>query len=133
MKKKILIILLILIMPLCLVFTGCSLAETATYNIQKDADYFRVCRRMTFINLYTGELLYSAEGYFSVQTTYKNAYQGQQEIGLVFKVSATEYKMHYFSINQHTAYVIEQIENTTTNPYFWKIIWYIPLPTFESA
>lgn len=132
MKKKILI-LLVLIMPLCFLFSGCSLAETVTHNIQQDADRFQVYRRMTFVNLYTGELLYSAEGYFSVQTTYRNDYQGQQEIGLIFKVNQDEYKMHYFSVNQHTAYVIEQLENTTTNPYFWKIIWYVPLPNIEGA
>lgn len=83
---------------------------------------------MTFVNLYTGELLYSAEGYFSVQTTYKNDYQGQQEIGLVFKVGEKQYKMDYFSIAENVCYVIEQLENTTGNPYHWKIVWYIPIP-----
>ncbi len=131
MKKKLLILVLILIIPIILL-SGCNLAETATHNIQKDADKFNVYRKMTFINLYTGELLYSAEGYFSVQTTYSNEYQGQQEIGLVFKVSANEYKMHYFSISNHVVYVIEQMENTTTNPYYWNIIWYIPIPNITT-
>jgi hypothetical protein len=76
-------------------------------------------------------VLYSAEGYFSVQTTYDNNYQGQQEVGLVFKIGHDEYKMDYFSIANNVTYVIEQIENTTTNPYFWKITWYIPLPDVE--
>jgi hypothetical protein len=108
------------------------MAETVTNNIQKEADKFGVYRKMTFVNLYTGELLYSAEGYFSLQTTYKNEYQGQQEIGLVFKVSKNEYQMHYFSISNHVVYVIEQVENTTTNPYYWNIIWYIPVPNITT-
>ena len=134
MKKKILtliIICLMIFMPL--VISGCSQAETVTYNIQKDADRFNVYRRMTFVNLYTNELLYSAEGYFSIQTTYSNEYQGQQEIGIVFKVAPNQYKMDYFSVDKNVAYVIEQIQNTTTDPYHWKIVWYVALPQNEGG
>ena len=131
MKKRIYLLLIAIIIPI-LLLGGCSMAETVTNNIQKEADKFSVYRKMTFVNLYTGELLYSAEGYFSLQTTYKNEYQGQQEIGLVFKVSKNEYQMHYFSISNHVVYVIEQVENTTTNPYYWNIIWYIPVPNITA-
>ena len=110
--------------------TGCDQADTVKHNMQVEANKFNVYRKMTFVNLYTNELLYSAEGYFSVQTTYSNDYQGQQEIGLVFKVGKNEYKMDYFSIDNNVTYVIEQTENTTTNPYHWKIVWYIPMPEF---
>ena len=131
-KKKVLILIVILVLVLLIPFalTGCSQAETVTYNIQKDADKFGVYRKMTFVNLYTNELLYSAEGYFSIQTTYTNKYQGQQEIGLVFKVGADKFKIDYFSIDNNVTYVIEQVENTTTNPYHWKIVWYVPMPEF---
>lgn len=114
-----------------ILLSGCSQAQTVTHNIQKDANKFNVYRKITFVNLYANEPLYSAEGYFSVQTTYDNTYQGQQEIGLVFKVGADEYKMDYFSIDNNVAYVIEQTENTTTNPYYWKIVWYVALPDGE--
>ena len=120
---------MVLIIPFAL-FVGCSKAETVTRNIQKNADKFNVYRRMTFVNLQTGELLYSATGYFSVQTTYSNEYQGQQEVGWTFKISENEFKMDYFSIDNNVAYVIEQIENTSTNPYHWEIVWYIPVPDF---
>lgn len=120
---------MILILPFTMfLFTGCNQADTVRHNIQEGADKFEVYRKITFVNLYTNEPLYSAEGCFSVQTTFENEYQGQQEIGLVFKLSATEYKMDYFSIDNNVAYVIEQTENTTTNPYYWKITWYIALP-----
>ena len=127
-KIKIFSLLLILILPVLFLFTGCSQADTVRHNIQKDANKFSVYRKITFVNLYTNQPLYSAEGYFSVQTTFENDYQGQQEIGLVFKISATEYKMDYFSIDNNVAYVIEQTKNTTTNPYHWKITWYVALP-----
>lgn len=110
------------------VATGCSQADSVKHNIQVSADKFETYRKITFVNLQTGDPLYSAEGYFSLQTTVDNQYQGQQEIGLVFKIDKDKYKMDYFSINNNVAYVIEQLENTTTDPYHWKIVWYVALP-----
>lgn len=124
---KVLCLLLVMVAT-TLLFVGCDQAGTVRNNIQKDADKFNVYRKMTFVNLYTNEILYTAEGYFSVQTTYKNDYQCQQEIGLVFKVGANEFKMDYFSIANNVTYVIEQTVNTTTDPYHWKIVWYVAIP-----
>lgn len=128
--KKILILILVLIIPVFL-FVGCDQAGTVKHNIQKDADKFDVYRKITFINLNSDKILYSAEGYFSIQTTYENSYQGQQEIGLVFKIAPDKYKMDYFSIDQNVSYVIEQSENTTTDPYHWEINWYVAIPDIE--
>ncbi len=134
MKKilKILMILILIIAPITF-FVGCDKADTVRNNIQKEANNFTVYRKMTFVNLYTNQILYTAEGYFSVQTTYNNEYQGQQEIGLVFKVGENQFKMDYFSIANNVAYVIEQTENTTTNPYYWNIKFYVPLPNITGA
>ena len=132
-KKSIILIicsfiLLAIIIGCTLIFSGCSQADTVTHNLQKDADKFNVYRKMTFVNLYTNDILYTAEGYFSVQTTYDNQYQGQQEIALTFKTGPNDYKMDYFSIAENVTYVIEQTVNTNTNPYYWSIVWYIALP-----
>lgn len=130
--KTILLTICALLVLLCgVALTGCNQAETVRNNIQKDADRFDVYRKITFVNLQNGAMLYSAEGYFSLQTTVNNQYQGQQEIGLIFKISEKSYKMDYFSINNNVAYVIEQTENTTTDPYHWKIIWYVPTPEID--
>ena len=128
MKKTIKIMMALIIAAMIIFVSGCNQANTMRNNIQKEADKFNVYRKITFVNLYTGQLLYSAEGYFSVQTTYNNEYQGQQEIGLVFNVAKNEYKMDYFSIAENVCYVIEQTENTTGDPYHWKIVWYVAIP-----
>ena len=128
MKKIVKIMFALMIAAMIIFVSGCNQADTMRNNIQKEADKFNVYRKITFVNLYTGQLLYSAEGYFSVQTTYTNEYQGQQEIGLVFNVAKNEYKMDYFSIAENVCYVIEQTENTPGDPYHWKIVWYIAIP-----
>ena len=133
--KKILKTLAIILLAIVSVFTfsACSKSDTVTRNIQKDADNFGTYRKMTFVNLYTNTILYTAEGYFSLKSTYTNNYQGQQEIGLVFMVAPNEYKINYFSIANNVTYVIEQIENTHTNPYYWNIVFYVPLPQIVGA
>ena len=113
--------------------SSCTQADTVKNNIQKDADYFNVYRRMTFFNLRPNSWLYRAEGRFSVQTTYENNYQGQQELGLIFELSDDEYKMDYFSLGNNVTYIIEQIENTHTDPYYWEIVWYVPVPSVSAA
>ena len=128
MKKTIKIMMALMIAAMIIFVSGCNQANTMRKKIQKEADKCNVYRKITFVNLYTGQLLYSAEGYFSVQTTYNNEYQGQQEIGLVFNIAKNEYKMDYFSIAENVCYVIEQVENTTGDPYHWKIVWYIAIP-----
>ena len=131
-KNTILVVLMGLILAVVPLLSGCQ-ASVVEHNIQRNAEKFNVYRKITFVNLYTNEPLYSAEGYFSVQTTYDNTYQGQQEIGLVFKIGADEYKMDYFSIDNNVAYVIEQTKNTTTNPYHWEINWFIAIPVIKEG
>lgn len=92
MKKKIFKLLLICVFELTFAFAGCSQAKTTTNNIQKQADEFKVYRKMTFVNLYTGQLLYSAEGYFSVQTTVNNDYSRSTRAALIFKMAPDEYQ-----------------------------------------
>jgi len=83
--------------------------------------------KMAFINLRSDKILYDAKGYFSVQSSFVNSYQGQQELALVFKVSETTYSMNYFGLGDGITYTIEQIENTSSGPWHWEINWYIPL------
>lgn len=129
MNKKLKIVILCLLLVLCpvLLLTGCDQSETVMKNIQKEANKFEVYRRMTFINLRTGEIMYSAEGYFSLQDTAEN------EIGLIFKDGKDSYHMDYFSTGDNVTYVIQQIENTSTNPYHWEINFYVPLPVITSG
>lgn len=132
MKKIITIIMAILMIGMGMfTLTGCDQAETVTLNIQQDANKFSVYRKMTFINLRSDKILYSAEGYFSVQTTHSGV--AGEELALVFKIGPDEYKMDYFSIANNVTYVIEQKENTHTNPYHWEIIWYVATPDIEQG
>lgn len=106
---------------------ACRESDVIKHNIQRDADYFNVYRRCTFINLRTDRILYIAEGYFSI---YEDETNGMNEITLVFQIGAKEYKIDYFSKHENVAYVIQQIENTHTDPYHWEFVIFVPIPDY---
>ena len=116
-----------LFLSLALLFApACTHSDVVKHNIERDAEYFNVYRRCTFINLRTDKVLYIAEGYFSIYETEENT-----ELTLVFLVAPNEYKIDYFSKHENVAYVIEQIENTHDDPYHWEIHIFVPIPEFE--
>ena len=126
MKKLKTLLLIIVALFTCISLTSCQQADTVKHNIQRQADRFNVYRRMTFINLRTDKILYEVKGYFSVQTTYDNT--NKIELGILIMTGKDEFKMHYFSVDNNVTYVIEQIENTHTDPYHWEINWYVAIP-----
>ena len=64
MKKLIAVLL-----ALALFVAGCSTdADVASYNIQKDADNFKVDRRIVFYNGVTGDYILTIEGKCSLVT-----------------------------------------------------------------
>ena len=100
MKK--IIVLFIMVMALC----GCSTdAETVTYNIKKDAEQFKIIRRVIFINNITGEYLFQAEGNCSVETNNEAS-----RLELTCKTGEDKYKVHYFGLSDNTSYLVEQME-----------------------
>ena len=52
--------------------TGCTEAERATYNVQKEADYFNVERRLSVINARTDKPILELIGYFSLSNNSDN-------------------------------------------------------------
>lgn len=105
---------------------GCRKADTVTYNIKKNADYFNVYREITFVNLRSDKILYQGEGYFSISNSATN------ELCLTFRVARDEYKIIYLSTHENVAYVINQVENTHTDPYHYEFKWFIATPKIES-
>ena len=130
MKRRFLIATLVVVILITSLFTfaGCREVSYVNRNIQLDADNFKVYRRMTFVNLRTDKILYEAEGYFSLNDSRENG----SEIALTFRIGKDEYKIDYFSIDANVAYVIEQIENTSGDPYNWHIYWFVATPKIDT-
>lgn len=63
--KKIISIITILII-ITIMFTGCTQAERASYNLSKQADNFNIVRQLTVINCIEGDVLFQMTGKLSI-------------------------------------------------------------------
>ena len=93
MKKK--IIAIAIATSLVLVsLTGCREATRARHNVQKEADYFNVERRLSVINARTDKPVLEVIGYFSVSNNDDN------ELVITLETGQNEYKVDYVYLNE---------------------------------
>ncbi|MFQ9923763.1 MAG: hypothetical protein ACLRVU_09625 [Beduini sp.] len=107
-----------IMLTICLLLCGCSTdAEVVTENVKKDAEQFKILRRVIFMNNITGEYLFEAEGNCSVETN-----NTANRLELTCKVGEDKYKVHYFGLSDNTSYIVEQTEWKEEDKYKYKII-----------
>ena len=117
MKKKLLLILLI---PILLMTTGCgNSANTVKYNIGKEADKFKVKRRITFINLRSGEYLFQLTGNCSIKGGSSNS---DNELEVICRIGEDKYQKHIVYIANESTYVVEQLEYSDVSRYDYEIV-----------
>lgn len=120
MKKIILSILLpLVVIASCLMLTGCRSSETVSYNLSKEADEFKVRRRITFINLRTGDYLFTMSGLCALQGG-----QGDlnNELEVICKIGDGQYQKHFLFLASETTYVVEQLETNDVSRYDYEFI-----------
>ncbi len=121
--KKIFILFSIIVFGL-FALSACDDAQVIQHNISQKSDKFETYRLVTVINLRSDKILLEVEGYISIQNTEGN------ELALVIKTGEKEYKMHYVYLAPEVVYLVEQTENTHTDPYHWAIRIHAILPEF---
>lgn len=121
MKKKI-GVLTAMLLCMCALFTGCSEADRANYNISKQADYFESERKLTVYNARTDTVILEAEGYMSISNN------DSGELVCTVKTGDDTYKKNYVYLNENTMYVVEDITGTHTDPYHYKMYFHTEQP-----
>lgn len=111
--KKILVLLVLLTFLL----TGCLEADKASSNISKAADQFEITRRIVFYNGITGEYILVVEGLCSLGNMDPSG-----ELSVTCKVGPTQYKKHFLGLSDNVTYFAEQIEGAEANPYRYRVI-----------
>ena len=117
MNKRIINIVIILFAFMCL--TGCNSAETVKYNIGRQADEFKVKRRITFINLRDGQYLFQMTGNCSVKG---GADSSTNELEVICRIGDDKYQKHMLYIANETTYVVEQLEYSDVSRYDYEIV-----------
>lgn len=113
MKKRV-IILSILIAIIC---SGCSLedeADTASYNISKEADNFNVYRNIKVINNQSDVIMLEFEGWCSIRKD-----NNDNQLELTYRVGEGEYYKDFIGLNDRTSYVITQVDGKNVDKYHY--------------
>ncbi len=115
MKKILLIALLIIGAGVTL--AGCSDADIASQNLSREADQFKINRRIVFYNGVTGEYILVVEGRCSLGN---NDSAGQ--LSVTCKTGEDQYKKHFLGLSDNVTYFAEQIDSAEVSAYHYKVI-----------
>ena len=99
--------------------TGCDSATTVSSNLSKEANEFKVKRRITFINLRTNEYLFQVTGNCSVKGGRSDT---NREVQLICRIGEDKYQKHFLYIADETTYVVEQLEYSDVSRYDYEFI-----------
>ena len=112
---------LFLVVPILLfgiVFSACtSDADTASYNISKEADRFNVLRRIVFYNGISGEYMLVMEGYCSLGNN-----DPVGELTVTCETDKGQYKKHFLGLSDNVTYFAEQIKSENVSKDHYKVI-----------
>lgn len=111
--------ILVLIGLTILLLTGCNSAETVSYNISRESDEFKVKRRITFVNLRTGDYLFTMTGKCSIQGGSSDL---NSELEVVCRIGEDKYQKHMLYLAEETTYVVEQLEDSDVSRYDYEFI-----------
>lgn len=112
-----LIIGVVLVLIIAVLCSGCTDAETVSYNLSKEADSFKVKRRITFINLRSDEYLFSITGCCSIQEDHND-----QQLEVTCKVGEDKYQKHFLKETTEVTYIVEQLEYNEVSKYDYEIL-----------
>lgn len=102
-----------------LLLTGCTSAETVGHNISRESDEFKVKRRITFVNLRTGDYLFTMTGKCSIQGGSSDV---NSELEVICKIGDDKYQKHMLYLAEETTYVVEQLEDSDVSRYDYEFI-----------
>ena len=98
--------------------SGCSSeADTVSYNVSKDADNFKIDRRIIFFNGITDRDLLVIEGRCSLGNDDPSEY-----LSVVCKTGPTTYKKHFLGLSDNVSYFVEQTAESYADAYHYKVI-----------
>jgi hypothetical protein len=99
-----------------LAITGCSSdADVVSKNLSKDADNFKIDRRIVFYNGITGDYILEIEGRCSVD-------QADRQLSVTCKTGDDDYKKHFLGLSDNVTYFSEQILGAYSNPDHYTVI-----------
>lgn len=92
-------------------------ADVASDNLSKDADNFKILRRIVFYNGVTGAYILVVEGYCSLGND-----DPQHKLTVTCKTGKDQFKKHFLGLSDNVTYFAEQIESANVSVDHYKVI-----------
>lgn len=112
MRLKIFILIILLFF-----LFGCTDASLASYNLSKEADQFRVYRRVVFYNGITGTYMLVIEGFLSI-----NVDESSKQLEITVRTGDKDFKKHYLGLSDNVTYFAEQMDSNNIELHRYKVI-----------
>lgn len=125
MKFKKFVALILVAVCLCTCLAGCTEADNVNHNLSQAADNFQVTRKITVYNARTDMIILEMEGNMSLSNNTTN------ELVVTCMTGPSQYKKNYVYLNEYVIYVVEDITDTVTDPYHYKVHFYTALPDID--
>lgn len=121
------ILVAIILLVLLLGLNGCTKSDHVNYNIRKDADNFKVHRRVIALNTRTNEALFQVEGLISIAT------DNDGDLNVTIKIGEEDYKLFYAHLSKDVTYTCVQLESIKENAYAYKITFFPTKKAIENG
>jgi hypothetical protein len=92
-------------------------ADVASYNLSRDADHFRINRRIVFFNGITDKYLMTIEGRCSLGN-----YDKSRELSVTCRTGESSYKKHFLGLSDNVSFFAEQIDEQQVSSYHYKVV-----------
>ena len=125
MKFKKFIALILVAVCFCTCLVGCTEADNVNHNLSQAADNFQVTRKITVYNARTDMIVLEMEGNMSLSNNNTN------ELVVTCMTGPDQYKKNYVYLNEYVIYVVEDITDTVTDPYHYKVHFYTAMPDVD--
>ena len=107
--------LLLAVIAVAVLITGCTDAEMASRNLSKAADMFELERRIVFYNGITDAYILTVEGRCSLTDS-------MDTLAVTCKTGHDKYKKHYLGLSDNVTYFSEQLEASAVSVYHYRVI-----------
>lgn len=96
---------------------GCRDAEIVSHNISKDADQFKIRRRIVFYNSIQDKYILEMVGNCSI-----NVDEAEAMLEVTCKLGEDHYQKHFLGLSDNVTYTVEQLEWVETSAYKYEIV-----------
>lgn len=111
---------ILMLLVLTLIITGlsaCSKADVASQNISKEAEEFRVKRRIVFYNSLQDVYILQIIGNCSIELT-----DNQKMLEVTCRIGEKKYQKHFLGLSDNVTYSVEQLDYSEVSAYHYEII-----------